>query len=72
VHLEIGVMKIFLKLASKVNGGMLEFRHFDSSVVFVLPSYAEILDDVISLLREFPINGHSTFGIHLGHLKEVA
>lgn len=62
---EIGVMEVFFQLAAEVNRSVLELGNLDSGVVFVLSRYAEVLNNIIGLLSELSINGHSTLGIHL-------
>lgn len=71
VNLEVGVLQVVLKLASKMDGRVLKSRHRYPRVVLVLACYAEVCHDVLGLSRKRPVDLHSSLGVSLGHLEEV-
>lgn len=65
MDLEIWVVEILLKLAAQVNGRMLELGNLNPSVMLPLFRGAKVLDDVVCVLSESPIDFHSSVGVRL-------
>lgn len=65
MDLEIRVVEILLKLAAQVNGRMLQLGNLNPGMMLPLLSSAEVLDDVVCVLSESPIDFHSSVGVRL-------
>ena len=72
MNIKVRVLQVLLQLPAKMNWRVVQLGDLYPSVVLVLPRHCQILNDIVGMLGEFPVDGHGPLGIRFGHLEEMA